>query len=308
MTPTPCRGRIATYEPVEGLGTIETDAGTTVRFGSRSCSGFSPKIGAEVWVMATREFPVIGERATLVNLTGAMESTDVSERAKLRTQAKEQEQAERAERQHAAMRDVKARLLGTDPVGDWRPSLQHLAADVRRGVPAGSSGTHCGPLVLQPEGLVVPWVFYDPCLWPFAQFEEDDGEPEVLALFVHPSAASDIGVPVVRWRHDDCSELVAASASELFEAIAKGATDLVERCTTPKGRLAKLLDPDESDRETTDLLERERMLVGRLVWLKAPDEAKAIETTVRELQALYRTLGWALHEQHLRFQVGQLDE
>lgn len=307
MTETPCRGKIATYEPVEGLGTIETESGTTVRFGATACSGFSPRVGAEVWVMGVRKFPVIGERATLVNTTGASEPTDVAERAQLRVQAKEQEYAERAERQLGAMREAKARLLAGDPVGDWRPSIQHLAAEMRRGVPTGPSGTRCGPLVLQAEGLVIPWVFYDPCLWPLAQFEDDDGEPEVLALFVHPSAAIDIGCPVVFWRHDDCAEVIARSASELFEAIAAGETDVIERCKAPSGRLAKLLDPEDTEKDTDDPIARERMLVGRLVSLRAPEQAQTIESTVRELEALYRTLGWALHEQHLRFQCAQLD-
>jgi hypothetical protein len=308
MTSTPCRGKIATYEPVEGLGTIDTEQGTTVRFGATACSGFSPKVGAEVWVMGVRKFPVIGERATLVNTTGANEPTDVSERAQLRTQAKQQEYTERHELKRAAMRDAKARLLSGAPVGDWRPSLQHLAADVRRGVPAGGSGARCGPLVLQPEGLVVPWVFYDPCLWPLAQLEEYDGEPELLALFVHPGMASDIGYPVVSWRHDDNSELVAPSASELFEAIAAGETELEARCKAPTGPLAKLLDPYDSGRDTTDPIARERMLVGRLSTLSSPEQPSTMESTVRELEALYDTLGWPLHKQHLRFQVAQLDD
>ncbi len=75
----PCRGAIT--ELSGQSGTIETSAGL-VRFGVTACSGFVPTVGQQVWIMAVRELPILGLRATLVNLTGDAESESVDDRVR----------------------------------------------------------------------------------------------------------------------------------------------------------------------------------------------------------------------------------
>ena len=75
----PCRGKIT--ELSGESGTIETAAGP-VRFGIAACSGFVPAVGLEVSLMAFKELPIVGARATLVNLTGAAESVSIEDRVR----------------------------------------------------------------------------------------------------------------------------------------------------------------------------------------------------------------------------------
>jgi hypothetical protein len=75
----PCRGRVT--ELSGESGTIETSGGP-VRFGVAACSGFTPTVGLEVWVMALRELPIVGARATLVNLTGEADSESIEDRVR----------------------------------------------------------------------------------------------------------------------------------------------------------------------------------------------------------------------------------
>ncbi len=75
----PCRGTIT--ELGGESGTIETSAGP-VRFGIKACSGFVPAVGQVVWVLAVRQLPIIGPRATLVNLTGEADLESIEERVR----------------------------------------------------------------------------------------------------------------------------------------------------------------------------------------------------------------------------------
>jgi hypothetical protein len=62
-------------------GTIVTSAGP-VRFGIAACSGFVPAVGLDVSLMAFKELPIVGARATLVNLTGAAEPVSIDDRVR----------------------------------------------------------------------------------------------------------------------------------------------------------------------------------------------------------------------------------
>jgi len=73
----PCLGTIA--ELSGESGTIATAAGP-VRFGIAACSGFVPAVGLEVLLLAFNELPIVGARATLVTLPGAVEAASADGR------------------------------------------------------------------------------------------------------------------------------------------------------------------------------------------------------------------------------------
>lgn len=78
----PCRGTIVTFEGESG--TIEVENQRYLRFGRTACSGFEPEVGLAVWVMALKVLPIVGPRATLVNLTGRAEAESAEERVRIR--------------------------------------------------------------------------------------------------------------------------------------------------------------------------------------------------------------------------------
>jgi hypothetical protein len=64
----PFLATIASYEPVDGLGTLEVGGGDPLRFGRSACRGFEPAVGVTVEVAATSAHPLGGWRATEVSL------------------------------------------------------------------------------------------------------------------------------------------------------------------------------------------------------------------------------------------------
>jgi hypothetical protein len=75
----PCRGKIT--ELTGESGTIETSAGF-IRFGVTACSAFTPSVGLDVWVISVKYLPIVGPRATLVNLTGTSDYESVEDRVR----------------------------------------------------------------------------------------------------------------------------------------------------------------------------------------------------------------------------------
>lgn len=87
----PCRGTIT--ELSGESGTLQTAAGP-VRFGVTACSGFTPTVGLEVWLIDFRQLPIVGPRATLINLTGASESASIEDVKRDRERARAAENAD----------------------------------------------------------------------------------------------------------------------------------------------------------------------------------------------------------------------
>lgn len=75
--------QVAIVDFADENGTITLESGERVRFGKSSCSGLVPTVGQSVWVMALKQLPVVGLRATLVNRTGEAEPEDAETRTLL---------------------------------------------------------------------------------------------------------------------------------------------------------------------------------------------------------------------------------
>lgn len=254
-TPTalPCQGRIVEF--AEDSGTIQTEHGTRVRFGRTSCSGFEPRVGHEVWVMATRMMPVVGERATLVNLTGAVEASDPAARARQRRETDARELQERHDAEVGLKRTFGDRVRSSTKLpATWRPGLVALneliklpaalsalsTLDERAGAAiaarvqrhkAVASEIHTDVIFEQHRADDVPLricvgscelrPIHDSCLVPFAQI--DGEEPNLYALYYHPDLYHlRNALPVVHWSHDDCIGFVAADAEMFVAAVAHG--------------------------------------------------------------------------------------
>lgn len=275
-TTLPCRGRITEF--AEDSGTIQSEHGTRLRFGRTSCSGFEPQVGLDVWVLATRVMPVVGERATLVNLTGAVEAADPAERAR---QRRETEERVRRENHEAAARVkdtflARARTSGLSP--SWRPGLASLRDVIELPPPLRVLSTldeHAGDknaaraarhaaiaseidvdatfeqhradddaLVIR-FGPCVPWPIQDACLVPLAQI--DGEEPNLFAVFFHPDLYRTRKLlPVVHWKHDDTSGFVTADALHFVAAVAHGRLSQdgqIVRARPDLAQLTGLADP-----------------------------------------------------------------
>ncbi len=327
-TATPCRGRIVEFGV--DSGTIETEHGTTVRFGKSSCSGLTPKIGLDVWVMALRRYPLIGERATLVNLTGEQEPSDTAERGRLRY---EQRQAE-LRAQHRAKADDKARLRGRAYAGElpagWSPSLATLAEVIE--LPAGlyklaarpsevderADGPGVSALTLEEAARVAdavqdaddarrvvfgpcsPWPFFHPGLVPFAQLVGE--EPDAFAVAYHP----DRGVlPVWYVRHDDEPEPIADDPQAFLAALLDGRLDISGDAIVARPDLAgalglpiaaELAEPNADELGTDAAFEA-------LVDAELDDDPVAVLELAERLEATYRQRGWTYHARCIRWQL-----
>ncbi len=64
----PATARIATLDNLDGVGTLELEDGSTLRFGVSACRGFEPVVGAHVVVVEAGARPYGGVRATKVEL------------------------------------------------------------------------------------------------------------------------------------------------------------------------------------------------------------------------------------------------
>lgn len=249
-TQTPCRGKIIEFE--DESGTIVTDSGTKVRFGRTSCSGFNPSVGLDVWVMALRTYPVIGERATLVNLTGHAESADPEQRARERSEAMERAIREKHASLQSSKASLRARAFKAPLPESWLPGVVSLGrmvslpealtafaskpieetlADPVAGTGLDvdlATGDHTAQADQDAEGQLprirlgscLPWPMYDPCLVRFAQAEGD--EPDLFALYYHPELHAQGKLPVVYWRHGDELGFVSSDAGSFLSAIAHG--------------------------------------------------------------------------------------
>jgi hypothetical protein len=251
-TTLPCRGRITEF--AEDSGTIQSEHGTRLRFGRTSCSGFEPQVGLDVWVMATRVMPVVGERATLVNLTGAVEAADPAERARQRRETEERMLREKHEANARVKETFLARARKSGLSATWRPGLASLS-EVIELPPAlrvlSTIDEHAGDKMAaraarhdavaseidvdavfeqhraDDDALVicfgpcVPWPIQDACFVPLAQI--DGEEPNLFAIFFHPDLYRTRKLlPVIHWKHDDTSGFVTADALEFIAAVAHG--------------------------------------------------------------------------------------
>ena len=214
MTTFPRRGRIVEF--AEDSGWIQADL-TRIRFGRTSCSGFEPEVGLEVFVMATKIMPVVGERATLVNLTGVAEAADPTERARLRRETEERQQREAWDAKERRKQEYYERALQTDLPSNWHPGLVALgevielppvlrvlstmteqagAANAARSAREAEVAAQISTDLIVSKhreddallelhvGPAVAWPIQDACLVPFAQI--DGEEPDFLAVFFHP--------------------------------------------------------------------------------------------------------------------------
>lgn len=292
----PRRGRIVEY--TEESGAILTADGVRVRFGRSSCQDFEPAIGLDVWVVATKVLPVVGERATLVNLSGSADVTDPAERARLRfeeeSRARDERHAARARARRAHREDAMRCDLppgfspGLVALGEAVPlppvlrALAALAQEARR--IAERNAHHDAAQAAVPVDLVVvphrdpsdaPRVvvgpcavsrsIVDPCLVPFARIDGD--EPDVFAVFFHPELHRERGLlPIVYWRHDDALEFVAFDAAPFVAALAHGRYLHGRALVEPRPDLAALTglaDPGTTLRAEGDLPGDVRAIVAR---------------------------------------------
>ncbi len=252
LTALPCRGRIIEF--TEDSGTILTEHETRVRFGRTSCSGFDPRVDLDVWVMATRMMSVVGERATLVNLTGVTESADPAERARQRRELEER----RLREQHEATAKLKLtfydRARTSDLPASWQPGLVALSETIELPPPLRAlialeerAGERVAARVARHAALTadirtdavlehhraddtelvmcfgpcVPWPIPDACLVPFAQI--DGEEPNLFALFFHPDLYRARKVlPVVHWTHEGSTGFITDDAAMFIAAVSHG--------------------------------------------------------------------------------------
>ncbi|MBA2540022.1 MAG: hypothetical protein H0V17_10345, partial [Deltaproteobacteria bacterium] len=272
-------------EFAEDSGIIQTDQGTRVGFGRTSCSGFEPRVDLDVWVMATRVMPVVGERATLVNLTGATEDADPTERARQRRDTEERLVRDKHEATVRLKESFRSRARRTSLPPTWRPGLAALgeiielppvlralsAIDERAGEINAARAARERAVASEIEadavfsqhraedealvmcfGPCVPWPIQDACLVPLAQI--DGEEPDLFAVFFHPELyrARQL-LPVVHWKHDDTPGFVASDAVEFVAAIAHGRFsqdgEIVE-ARADLAQLTRLTDPGRLLEET----------------------------------------------------------
>jgi hypothetical protein len=318
-TKLPCKGVIQHYS--EELGTIVTEHQTVVRFGRTSCSGFEPRIGLEVWLMATRMVPIVGERATLVNLTGEVEAADPSERARQQAAAKEQALKQTRQNKKDQKRQFLANATAVDLSPSWRPGLLALAEEIelppllKRVSELQTSGVakNLGRNLLNFVPCE-PWPFADASLVPFAQIDGD--EPNLYAVFFHPTLYDRTKqLPVVRWSHDDLLEYVCADPDRFIAAVAQGRfvedggpvhiqPELVDcwGLTDPiEPMLAERKWPPASQ-NIVDANALERRNFSELSDISSSDDYKAIYQASERLEQQYQQLNWRYHVRHIQFQ------
>ncbi|MFZ5446131.1 MAG: hypothetical protein ACOZQL_39455 [Myxococcota bacterium] len=69
---------ITTLRPLDGVGTLTLDDGTTLRFGASACRGFTPAEGLRVRVVSTRPHPLGGVAAAELELATDAEAYDAA--------------------------------------------------------------------------------------------------------------------------------------------------------------------------------------------------------------------------------------
>lgn len=318
--PTPCRGRIVEF--ADDLGIIETEHGSRVRMGRSSCSGFEPRVGLDVWLMATRYVPMVGERATLVNLTGVTESADPTERARQRRETEERALQAKWDAKVRDKASLRARASNTDLPPTWRPGLAALGEVIELPAPLRAistrderAGDAMRARVIRHEAALaevdadvvfeqhradgdapvlcigpcddMPWL-QDACLVPFARIDGD--EPDAFAVFFHPDlwAARKL-LPVVYWRHDDSLDLLGTDAAAVIATLARGELEIAPR---PESELKTLFDWTTQERRASQAL----------TMLAYGDEYAAIIEASEALERQYRELGWHYHARHTQFQ------
>ncbi len=92
----PAEARIVEFDRADGLGTLELNDGTRLRFGGSACTDFVPVAGARCFVIETREDPIRGGlRAKVVNQSGAKEADRITQGEQAREQRLQQKEAEK---------------------------------------------------------------------------------------------------------------------------------------------------------------------------------------------------------------------